>query len=88
MTNKQLRALQDEFLALLDELGTTERIRPDEPLFDKASPTLTQVQRDLHPEYISYFKEFIQKWDRKNRGPLKHRKPYYKYHNEHRKDQA
>lgn len=79
MTNEQLRALQNEFLQVMEDCGHFKRAGLSNPLFDKDSPTGIQVQRDLWPAYVSQFKEAISRW-KPSTNVLKPRPAYYKHH--------
>lgn len=84
MKDKELRALQDEFLKRLDASGFHKRNKDSMsiPLFDRNSPTVIQVQRDLWPSYAVQFSEFVE--SEKHRETIKFKAPdrpgYFKNH--------
>ena len=84
MTDKELRALQNEFLEQLDETGFHKRNKDSYsiPLFDKNSPTIIQVQRDLWPSYTAKFAEFVAltKQFKALRDQVVNRPAYFKHH--------
>lgn len=88
MNDQQLRTLQDEFLKALEESGFFDRVKDGSsvPLFDKHSPTVIQVQRDLWPGYASQFEAYVK--DRHARADTKpqSRPAYFRHHGKIRPD--
>lgn len=90
MNDKALRALQDEFLKRLQATGFHNRNKDSMsvPLFDKKSPTVIQVQRDLWPSYVAQFTEFVEfeKFREASRHQVIDRPAYFKHHGKPQQD--
>jgi hypothetical protein len=88
MTDQQLRNLQDDFLKELEESGFFGRNKDASsvPLFDKHSPTVIQVQRDLWPGYARQFEAYVKERRARTDTKPQSRPAYFRHHGKIRPD--